>query len=205
MRLAAPVQLDWAVDGVLCGCAVGGVESGLLEREVPFGGFVGVIDEHEAWIVAQAVGLLDHSDLILANESRAKEPGDWRDKGGVVKDVPRSDHVDAAGCAGNGRDGGERGEPLFAAANDLSAAIGQREVDGCFDGLAVDAEQLVRRGVAAGRVGAHAKTFGNGLEALGLLSDTGAAAPPPGLVDKGSVGRVHEADDAVIYVAGQVG
>ena len=88
---------DWAVDGVLCGCAVGGVESGLLEREVPFGGFVGVIDEHEAWIVAQALGLLNHCDLILANELCAKELGNRRDEGDMVKEIPCCDHVDAAG------------------------------------------------------------------------------------------------------------
>ena len=94
----------------------------------------------------------------------------------VVEDVPRGDDVDAAGGGGDGRDGGEAREPLVAAANDLGAAVGQREVDGGFDGLAVDAEQLVGRGVAAGRVGAHAKAFGDGLEALGLFADAGAAS-----------------------------
>ena len=30
-------------------------------------------------------------------------------------------------------------------------------------------------------------------------------APPPGLVDEGAVGGIHEADDAVVDGAGQVG
>src|SRR5208282_3769287 len=71
--------------------------------------------------------------------------------------------------------------------------------------LTVDAKELVGRGVTAWGVGAHAKALGNGLEALGLLADGAAGAPPPGLVDEGSVGGVHEPDDAVIDVAGQVG
>jgi hypothetical protein len=123
----------------------------------------------------------------------------------VVEDVPRGDDVDAAGGGGDGRDGGEAGEPLVARSGWFRAAVGQDEVDGGFDGLAVDAEQFVGRGVAAGGVGGHAEAFGDGLEALGLFADAGARSPPPGLMDEGSVGWVHEADDAVVDVAGQVG
>ena len=72
-------------------------------------------------------------------------------------------------------------------------------------GCAIYAEQLVGRGVAAGRVRAHAEPFGDGLEALGLFANAGAGTPPPGLVDKRPMRRVHQADDAVVDVAGQVG
>ena len=89
--------------------------------------------------------------------------------------------------------------------DDFSAAVGQREVDGGLDWLAVDAEELVGRGVAAGRVRAHAKAFRDRLEALGLFADARARAPPPCLVNERPVRRVHQADDAVVDVAGQVG
>ena len=181
------------------------VEARLLQGKIPFRRLVGVVDQHEAGIVLEAFGLLDHRDLILADKLCSEEFGNRCEEWDVVEDVPRGDDVDAAGGRGDGCDGGERGEPLVAGANDLGAAIGQGEVDGGVDGLAVDAEEFVGRGVGAGRVGAHAKAFGDGLEALGFFANAGARTPPPRLVDEGSVGRVHKADDAVIDVAGQVG
>src|SRR5438270_1254803 len=47
---------------------------------------------------------------------------------------------------------------------------------------------------------AHAEAVGDGLEILLLLVDAVAASPPPGLMDKGSVGGIHESDDSVINV-----
>ena len=123
----------------------------------------------------------------------------------MVKDVPRADDVDAAGRGSNWGDRREAGEPFGAAADGFVAAVRQDEVDGGFDGVAVDAEELVGRGVAAGGVGGHAEALRNGLEALGFFANGAARAPPPGLVDEGSVGGVHEANDAVIDVAGEIG
>ena len=45
----------------------------------------------------------------------------------------------------------------------------------------------------------------DGFEALGFFVDAGGRAPPPGLVNEGAVRGVHEADDAVVDVAGEVG
>ena len=44
-----------------------------------------------------------------------------------------------------------------------------------------------------------------GSKRFGLFVDAGGAAPPPGLVHEGAVRGVHEADDAVVDVAGEVG
>src|ERR1700739_3120630 len=52
---------------------------------------------------------------------------------------------------------------------------------------------------------AHAEAFKNRLEALGFFADAGPGSPPPGLVNEGSVRRIHEADDAMIHIAWQVG
>ena len=98
------------------------------------------------------------------------------------------------------------GEPFGAAANGFIATVGQDEVDGGFDGVAVDAEEFVGGGVAAGGVGGHAGSpAGWARSAWSFREWSCASATAPGLVDEGSVGRVHEADDAVIDVAGQVG
>jgi hypothetical protein len=114
-------------------------KAGLLEGKVPLGGLVGIVNEHEAGVVAQSFSLLNHGDLILADETSAKELRDRRDEGDAVKDVPRGDDVDAAGGRGDRGDGGQRGEPLVAGLDDLGAAVGQGEVDGGLDWLAVDA------------------------------------------------------------------
>ena len=106
---------------------------------------------------------------------------------------------------GDGRDSGEAREPPGAAADGLEAAVGEDEVDGGGDGLAVDAEELVGRAVAGGRVRGHAEAFRDGLEVLVFFVDACAAAPPPGLVDEGAVRGIHEADDAVVDVAGEIG
>ena len=49
---------------------------------------------------------------------------------------------------------------------------------------------------------AHAKTVGDGFEVFSLLVNAVATAPPPGLVDEGSVGGIHQADDSVVYAYG---
>src|ERR1700761_6534419 len=54
-------------------------------------------------------------------------------------------------------------------------------------------------------MGGHAEALSDGLEVLFLLVNAGALAPPPGLVNERAVRGIHEADDAVVHVAGQVG
>ena len=45
----------------------------------------------------------------------------------------------------------------------------------------------------------------DGFEAFGFFVDACGRAPPPGLVHEGAVRGVHEADDAVVDVAGEIG
>ena len=52
---------------------------------------------------------------------------------------------------------------------------------------------------------AHAKAVGDGFEILFLFVNAVLRAPPPCLVDEGAVGRVHQADDAVIDADGHFG
>ena len=53
-------------------------------------------------------------------------------------------------------------------------------------------------------MGAHAKTAGDGLVSFFLDANAALAAPPPGLVNVRAVRGVEQADDAVVYVAGQL-
>src|SRR5205814_1988223 len=51
---------------------------------------------------------------------------------------------------------------------------------------------------------AHAKAVGNRLELLLLFVDAVARSPPPCLMHKRSVRRIHQTDDSVIHIAGQI-
>src|SRR5579859_620302 len=66
-RLRLPVEGDRAVHGMWLGLARTALFQQIrFEREIPFGGAVRVVDQHEARIVLQALGLADHRFLILA-------------------------------------------------------------------------------------------------------------------------------------------
>ena len=204
--LAAPVEGDGSGERMFERCAGALVfEVGALQGEVPLGGLVGVVDEHERGIVFESLGLLDHGALILADEARAEEHGDLFGEGDVEEDVPRGVDVDASVAGRGGRDGGDGAEPIFSAANLFGADVGKLEVDHGGDRLSVHAEQFVGGGVGGRCVGGHAEAEGNGFEVFGLLVDAAFGAPPPRLMDEGAVGGVHESDDAVVDVAGEVG
>ena len=59
------------------------------------------------------------------------------------------------------------------------------------DRLAVDAQQLVRRAVGGGRMRRHTKALRNGLEVFLFFMDAVAGTPPPGLMHKRPVCRIH--------------
>ena len=56
-------------DGLGERVGAGAGEAALLEGEVPLGGLVGVVDEHEAGVGAEAAGLFDHRLLILRDKA----------------------------------------------------------------------------------------------------------------------------------------
>src|SRR5438046_10289288 len=58
--------------------------------------------------------------------------------------------------------------------------------------------------IRAWGVRAHAKAIWDRLETFLFLMNAVAAAPPPSLMHKGTVRRVHQAYDAMIHAAGQV-
>src|SRR5439155_9482986 len=68
-RLAAPLQGDRPAHGMFHRLAAAArINPGLLEREEPFGGAVGVVNQHEIGVIAQAFSLLFHCALVLENE-----------------------------------------------------------------------------------------------------------------------------------------
>src|SRR5581483_3482316 len=129
------------------------------------------------------------------------------DERNAGKNIPRGDGVDAAEVATDRRDRGQAGKPVFPGANLFVAQVGQDEIDGGGDrvGRRVEAQQFVRRAVGTRGVCAHTEAVGNGLELFRFLVDTSSTAPPPRLVHEGSMRRIHQPDNPVIHIAGQVG
>src|SRR5215470_13751091 len=52
---------------------------------------------------------------------------------------------------------------------------------------------------------AHAESIGNGLKVFLFFMDAVTGAPPPCLVDKRAVRRIHEPDDAMVHTDGHFG
>jgi hypothetical protein len=102
-ELAAPVEFHGGGERVGAYIAASG--------EAALGGQVGVVDEHEGGVGAEAAGLLDHGALVLIHKTRPEKFDQCGDEGDEVGDVPGGDDVDAAGGGRDGGDGGEGGEP----------------------------------------------------------------------------------------------
>ncbi len=162
-------------------------------------------------IVLQAFGLQFHRAPVLLDEFREHEFQQLGAERHPAKEVPGGDDIDAAVVARNRSNCGQAREPVFPRSDGFRAQVGQGKVDGGGHrvGIGVQAQQFVRRGVRTGGVSAHAEAVGDGLEIFLLLVDARPLAPPPGLMDKGSVGRVHQANNAVVdtyrHVGGEVG
>src|ERR1700733_3341871 len=120
------------------------IEPRLLQSEVPLGGAVRVIDQHESRIIAQSLRLLDHGLLILTYKTRTEEACYRCDQWHVVEDIPCGDHINSAGGRRDRCNRGEAGEPLLVATNRFPAPVGQHKVDGRSNWLAIDTEQFVR-------------------------------------------------------------
>jgi hypothetical protein len=67
--LASPLQCNRACHGMLHFCAGAfGFQVCGFQLEIPFGGAVGVVDQHQVGIVLQAFGLEFHRTAVLLNE-----------------------------------------------------------------------------------------------------------------------------------------
>ena len=121
-----------------------------------------------------------------------------------AKQVPGGAEIQAAKIAANRRDHRAVGEPQFAAANHFGALVGQHEIDGGGDGLAVDAEQFVRGGIGRGRVRHHAESVGNRLKGFLLVAQIVRRTPVPRLVHVGSMGRIEQPEHSLIDVGGKL-
>lgn len=106
-----------------------------LQLEIPFGGTVGVVDEHEMRIVLQAFGLQFHGAAVLLDEFGEDELEELGAKGHPAENVPGGHDVDAALIASDGRYRGERRKPVLPCPDNFAAQVGKNKINRCRDGI----------------------------------------------------------------------
>jgi len=76
------------------------LQVGCFQLEVPLGGAIGIINQHEAGIMSQSDGLLLHGAPVLVDELARKDPEEGDHEGYPAEDVPGGAEVDTAlfGC-----------------------------------------------------------------------------------------------------------
>src|SRR5438270_12323810 len=178
---------------------------GILELEVPFAELVGVVNQHQGRVVAQPFGLQFHRQLVLTDEFTGKNVENRLYQRHPGKDIPSRTEVDPATGLIDGSNDGAVGDPTVADPNLLDPDIGERKFDRSSNRIAIKAQEFIRPAVRTGCVRADTKSHGNGLKSLLFLVNTAPGTPPPGLVNKWTMGRVHQSDDSMVNIAWQLG
>src|SRR5882672_1217206 len=81
------------------------IEIRVLQPEVPLRRTVGVVDQHQMWVIAQAFGLQFHRPPILLDKLRKDKLQHLGREWYPAKDVPCRNYVNTAMIAGDGRYG----------------------------------------------------------------------------------------------------
>ena len=130
----------------------------------------------------------------------------------MVENVPRPHHVNPARRSRHRRHRRQTCKPLISAPDRLVTPVRQHKINRRRNRLPIHPQQLVRRGVTARRMRRHPKTsipsamlfIRQRLKLLRLFMDRSPAPPPPRLVHKRPMRRVHQPDNPMVHVARQV-
>ncbi len=172
-----------------------------LQPEIPLRRPVRVIDQHQPWIVFQPLGLQDHRLLVLPQKLLRKDTKDrhWQEQ------IPSRREINPAKIAAHRRHRRPARKPQLPAPDLLRPDIGQHKVDRrCHRLAGIFLQHPIRRAVRAWRMRAHPESVRNWLELLFFFVDAVPAPPVPRLMHKWPVRRVHQSDDALIDVRGQL-
>lgn len=184
----------------------------LLQSEVPLRRLIRIIDQHQPRMKPQPLSLLDHRLLILPHKPRPKKRSNRSYKWNVVKNIPGCNHIDPASRSRHRRNRSQTRKPLLPRAYRLVPPIRQDKINRRRNRLAINSQQLIRRRVRARRMRRHPKpgippiilSVFQRLKVLRLLMNTSRRTPPPGLVHKRPMRRIHQPDNPVIHIARQL-
>src|SRR5690348_509165 len=172
-----------------------------LQPEIPLGGPVRIVNQHQTRVVLQTFGLQDHRFLVLSQELPREDAKNRHRQ----EQIPGSHEINPAKIALDGRDRRPARKPQLPAANFFRADIRQQKIDRGRHWFAGDFPQHpVRRAVRARRVRAHAESVGNWLEFFFFFVNAAPASPVPRLVNERPMRRIHQSDDALVHMRRQL-
>ena len=130
----------------------------------------------------------------------------------MIKNIPRRADIDPAGRSRHRRHRRQTSEPLLSCANRLISSIRQHKINLRRNLLPINSQQPIRRRVRTGSMSRHSKpcippkvfAVFQWLKMLLLLMDTRPASPPPRLVYKRPMCRIHQPNNPVIDIARQI-
>jgi hypothetical protein len=170
---------------------------------VPPGGHIRIAQEHHRRCRAQAYSLTFHGPLVLIEKYAGKTAYEQGQERHPAETIPRGAEVNAALVLRDWCDRGLRGKPPTAGLHQLQPQVRQHKIDCCCHWRSRQAQKFIGRTVTRGTVSAHAEAGWQWLKYFRFFMDAGAAAPPHTLVHEGTMGWVHQTNDAIIDAAGQ--
>lgn len=109
-------------------------EMGSFQLEIPFGGTIGVVNQHEMRIRFQSFSLLGHRSRVLCDKAWTENAHNEANNGYNSQHIPRSAKIETAQIAANWRYDSAAGKPQTAGAHLLEPISGEREINGGGDG-----------------------------------------------------------------------
>jgi len=130
----------------------------------------------------------------------------------MIKNIPRRHHINPARRSRHRSNRRQTRKPLLPSANRLVPPIRQHKIDRRRYRLPINSQQLIRRRVRTGSMRRHPKpgispmifVVIQWLKVLRLLMNTRSAPPPPRLMHKRPMRRIHQPDNPVIHIARQI-
>jgi hypothetical protein len=188
------------------------LQPGLLQSEVPLRRLICIVNQHQPRIEPQPLRLLHHRLLILPHKPPPKKRSDRSYKWHPIKNIPRRTNINPASRSRNRRNRSQAGKPLLASPDRLIPPVRQHKVNRRSNRLPINPEQLIRRRVRARCMRRHPKprippvilAVVQRLKVLLLLMNTRPAPPPPRLMHKRPMRRVHQPDNPMVHIARQL-
>jgi hypothetical protein len=184
----------------------------LLQREIPLRRLIRIINQHQPRVKPQPLRLFNHRLLILPHKSRPKKRSNRSYKWHPIKNIPDRTNIDPASRSRHRRHCSQTRKPLLPRANRLIPPVRQNKINRRSNRLPINSQQLIRRRVRARSMRRHPKprisppVFAvlNRLKVLRLLMNTRPAPPPPSLMHKRPMRRIHQPDNPVVNITRQL-
>ncbi|MCU1252896.1 MAG: hypothetical protein JWQ49_5925 [Edaphobacter sp.] len=188
------------------------LQPSLLQRKIPLRRLVRIVDQHQPRIEPQPLRLLHHRLLILPHKPSPEKLSNRSYKWHPIKNIPGRTNIDPAGRSCNRRHGSQTGKPLLPGPNRLIPPVRQHKINRRRNRLSINPQQFIRRRVRTRSMRRHAKPCISPLvlavvqrfKMLLLLMNTRPAPPPPRLMHKRPMRRIHQPDNPVVHIARQL-